>query len=364
MENQYDIIVIGAGPSGANFARFIDAQKYKVLLLDGSEGHDKVCGGLISPDAQEILARYDLCLPKDILVSPQLFSVRTLDLANNMVRHYRRSYLNVDRKKLDDFFRSLVPPEIDRLCGRCKQVRKTQNGYEIETVGGEKLSCKYIVGADGASSNLRLSLFRYKKLQKYVSIQQWYPAGEANPYYSCIFDNETSSGCSWVFFKDGMTIFGGAFEPHNCREAFEIQKQKLINVGFLDPVAVANVQKTEACLVSRPHFGQGVFIGKDGAFLLGEAAGFISPSSFEGISYALASSEALADAFNKYNVDKKRQIRRLYKRKTARLKQKINLRCLKRPFMYNQHLRSCVMKSGVTSIKIKQPTVAKEFETK
>lgn len=355
MNKEYDIIVIGAGPAGANFARFIDHQKYNVLLLDGSEGHDKVCGGLISPDAQAILARYDLCLPKDILVSPQLFSVRTLDLSNNSTRHYRRNYLNVDRKKLDDFFRSLVPPQIDRINGRCKQVEKSNDGYALETIEGEKLYCKYVIGADGASSNLRLSLFRHKKLQKYVSIQQWYPAGEANPYYSCIFDNETSTGCSWIFFKDGMTVFGGAFEPHNCREAFETQKQKLIAAGFLNEKSVANVKKTEACLVSRPHFGQGIFIGKNGAFLLGEAAGFISPSSFEGISYALASSEALADAFNKYSIDNERRIRFRYKRKTASLKRKINLRCLKRPFMYHPILRSMVMKSGLSSIKIKLP---------
>ena len=355
MKDQYDIIIVGAGPAGANLARFIDSHKYSVLLLDGSDGHDKVCGGLLSPDAQSIFARYDLCLPKDILVSPQLFSVRTIDLSNNAVRHYRRSYLNVDRKKLDCFLRGLVPDSVTVLHGRCKRVTKSENGYEIETVNGERLFCRSVVGADGASSNLRLSLFRHKKLQKYVSIQQWYPAGEANPYYSCIFDNETSTGCSWIFFKDGFAVFGGAFDPHNCREAFEVQKRKLIDLGYLDADSVANVQKTEACLVSRPRLGKGIYRGKAGAFLLGEAAGFISPSSFEGISYALASSEALADAFNRCSIDRLAKIHRLYNQKTNALKRKINLRCVKRPFMYHPLLRSMVMKSGMTSIKIKKP---------
>ena len=349
----YDIIVVGAGPAGANFCRFIDTDKYRVLLIDGSDGHDKVCGGLISPDAQDILARYDICLPKDILVSPQLFSVRTIDLSNNLVRHYRRNYLNVDRKKLDDFFRSLIPSGIEQISGRCKKVTDCGDFYEIELVSGEKFLCKHIVGADGASGNVRLSLFKKYPLHKYVAIQQWFAAGDTNPYYSCVFDNETSSGCSWIFFKDEMLIFGGAFDIKNCREAFEEQKKKLVANGFVDSEVFSAPKKTEACLVSRPKLKGGIFRGKGRSFLIGEAAGFISPSSFEGISYALHSGEALADAFNSCSADKAKKIMQRYRKKTAKLSTKIKMRCLKRPFMYGRVLRAAVMKSGITSIKIK-----------
>jgi flavin-dependent dehydrogenase len=353
MRTKYDIIIVGAGPAGANLARLLNAEKYNTLLIDGSYGHKKVCGGLISPDAQDILARYDICLPKDILVSPQLFSVRTIDLSNNLVRHYRRSYLNADREKLDEFFKSLIPRNIDRISGRCKSVKKNKNEYEIELVSGEIFTCRYIVGADGASSNVRLSLFRQKPLKKYVAIQQWFSAGKTNPYYSCIFDNETSSGCSWIFFKDGMLIFGGAFDPQNCRDAFEKQKSKLVERGFVDKIAFQSPQKTEACLVSRPYISKGIFRGRNGAFLVGEAAGFISPSSFEGISYALYSGEALADALNRHSIDEISKIHRYYKSKTLKLEKKICILCLKRPFMYNKALRRLVMRSGITSINIK-----------
>lgn len=352
---RYDIIIIGAGPAGANFARLVNSEKYKILMIDGSEGKNKVCGGLISPDAQDILAGYDICLPKDILVSPQLFSVRTIDLTNNIVKHYRRSYLNVDRKKLDELFKILVPPTVDKVIGRCKHVLKRNNEYEVELTSGEKYTCRYIIGADGASSKVRSSLFKHKRLHQYVAIQQWFSAGETNPYYSCIFDNQTSSGCSWIFFKDGNMIFGGAFDSKGCREAFEQQKRKLIEQGYVDKGAFDSPQRTEACLVSRPKLADGIYTGCNGAFLLGEAAGFISPSSFEGISYALYSGEALADAFNKLGSDRSPKIHNFYLRKTLKLKIKILLRCIKRPFMYNKHLRKLVMKSGLTSIKMKNP---------
>lgn len=55
------------------------------------------CGGLLSEDAQRSLARYDITLPKDVLVDPQIFSVKTIDLGAGLVRHYQRTYLNMDR---------------------------------------------------------------------------------------------------------------------------------------------------------------------------------------------------------------------------------------------------------------------------
>lgn len=102
MKNNYDIIILGAGPAGSNFARRIDSKKYNVLLVNGAKQKGaKPCGGLISPDAQGLLAEYNINLPKDVLVNPQLFSVKTIDLESEQVTYYRRSYMNVDRIKFE-----------------------------------------------------------------------------------------------------------------------------------------------------------------------------------------------------------------------------------------------------------------------
>lgn len=348
----YDVVIVGAGPAGANLARLIDTEKYRVLIVDGSEGREKVCGGLISPDAQNVLARYDLSLPGNVLVSPQLFSVRTIDLSNGLTRYYRRNYINVDRDALDGFFRSLIPNDVELVRARCEAVSRLDGGYSLELSGGRRLECAYLVGADGASSVIRRELFKNKKIQKYVAIQQWFEAGQVNPNYSCIFDNATSSGCSWVFFKDGMMIFGGAFDKENCRDAFEAQKTKLEVLGAVEKGAFDEPKRTEACLVSRPKLSGGIFRGANGVFFIGEAAGFISPSSFEGISYALLSAEALAEAFNSRRGS--RSVLFAYKRRSASLAAKVKIKCLKRPFMYNKLLRRLVMKSGLSAIKLKK----------
>ena len=146
-------------------------------------------------------------------------------------------------------------------------------------------------------------------------------------------------------------VFGGAFAPEHCREAFEEQKRKLIDLGVVSKKQFDSPVRTEACMVARPHFLEGIFRGTNGAFLIGEAAGFISPSSLEGISFALASGEALAEAFEK-GVDSK-AILRYYKRNTDKLCLKVKAKCMKRPFMYNRVLRAAIMKTGVAAIQIK-----------
>ena len=89
--------------------------------------------------------------------------------------------------------------------------------------------------------------------------------------------------------------------------------------------------------------------GKDRVFLVGEAAGFISASSFEGLSSAMYSGKILADAFaqgESYDDVQKR-----YRRSTLILKLKLRVKSVKRFFLCNPFTRKLIMKSGIQSIR-------------
>ena len=101
MNADYDVIIIGLGPAGAALARLL-APHMRVLALDRKTDSSglKPCGGLLAPDAQKALARFDLTLPNGVLADPQIFSVSVLDLDSGLARRYQRFYINMDRHNL------------------------------------------------------------------------------------------------------------------------------------------------------------------------------------------------------------------------------------------------------------------------
>ncbi len=363
MTRAYDIVIVGGGPAGAVCAKELAElmPTLKILLIDGqTERNPKVCGGLLAPDAQRMFAMLGLTLPKEILADPQIFDVETIDLEKRQVRYYQRHYLNMDRYAFDKWLISLIPPAVEVIRGRCEDIRMASTGEESDgflltvRVKGEieSLRTRYVVGADGASSIVRRACFKNKSHpKKYVAIQQHfpYPAEPTDgslPPYSCIFDPKTSDSCSWTIRKEGVLIFGGAFAPQNCREAFETQKARLeafLGVSFGAPV------KTEACQVTSPRKRGDLLPGKPHVFLVGEAAGFISASSFEGISSAVLSARLLAEAFAEgYQQDR---ILPLYTKKTRKLRGKLCGKMQKRRVLCSPFLRWCIMKSGIQSME-------------
>ena len=134
-ENMFDAVIIGLGPAGSRLARLL-AGKYNVLCLDkkvAEGGFEKPCGGLLAPDAQKILARFDLTLPKSVLVDPQLFAVRTLDLSSGLTRYYQRFYVNMNRAKFDRWLISLIPASVPVYAG-AKVIKITRNENGVFTV--------------------------------------------------------------------------------------------------------------------------------------------------------------------------------------------------------------------------------------
>ncbi len=351
----YDITIVGAGPAGSTLARLLD-KRYKVLLLDRrdlidgeNEKRMKCCGGLLAPDAQQMLGKMGLAVPTDVLVDPQLFLVRTIDFDNFQERFYQRFYFNMDRKRFDEWLVSLIPENVAMAMGcRFNSLSENKEGYDIAFMYNNKIyteKTKVIVGADGAWSSVRKQLFGEKDtLKKYITIQEWFETDEAVPYYGAIFDSEITDFYSWTISKNGQLIIGSALAPEkDAQQKFESLKNNLREYGFSFNKRV----RREGAYLLRPRKGD-ILTGNDHAALVGEAGGFISPSSAEGISYALRSAHALALSLNEGVED----FQKRYRKSIVNLRSNIALKQLKSPAMYNKTLRGLVMKSGLLSSKV------------
>lgn len=347
MKFDYDLLIVGLGPAGSTLAR-LTAPRMRVLALDKKRetgGFEKPCGGLLAPDAQKALARFNLTLPKRVLADPQIFSVDVLDLDSGLRRKYQRFYLNMDRHKFDRWLRSLIPPAADvKENARCTALERANGGFLVrwtDDEGAHQASARYVAGADGASSLVRNTFFPDREIRAYTAIQQRFKDEQPSASYGCVFDAENTDCYSWYLSKDGQWIFGGAYPVQKSRERFEEQKRKLAARGF----RFGPVLKTEACTVLRPLPGQLHAPARDGVFLTGEAAGWVSPSSLEGISSAFNGARLLARALQSKHPE------RSYNLRTLPLRLKLTLKLLKCPFLYRPLLRGLIMKSAWRALK-------------
>ncbi len=372
---KYDVIIVGAGPAGSVLAWKLP-KKLQVLVIDKRHLMDpelvqkeaKCCGGMLDHSAQKELAHLGLPLPREVIMPPQIFTVRAIDFDSRMERYYQRNYMNIDRAEFDAFLLSQTEGRDNvRILTGASVYRIEEKGNEVSVFvrsdegKTEEYTADHLVGCDGASSIVRryvISQYRPKiRLPRvYASIQEWHKVSEPVPYYGAMFDHRVTDYYSWTIpktiGKENYLLLGSAIPAdRNVKECFEILRADMTTRGF----AVQNPVKTTGAVILRPRMWGSIYTGDGRILLCGEAAGLISPSSSEGISFALRSGEALAKSFAKAFVSSG-ELRKLYEKKLKHLKFSIMLKSFKSPVMYKAPLRSLVFRTRALSMKVLKDT--------
>jgi flavin-dependent dehydrogenase len=348
--NHVNVVIIGAGVAGSIFAMNAPAN-LSISIIDKKrlnhepDGFQKPCGGLLSPDAQKTLSKLQMSLPLEVCASPQMFSVKTVDIDQELTNHYQRHYINIHRHRFDLWLVSQIPSHVnivDNAVVKTINFKTSPHSLTYER-DGETLSLTFdmCIGADGAKSIVR-SYLNAPKIRQYLAIQEQFALNDLQPHLGCFFSQEVTDSYGWINVKDHALEFGSALPLQDSLKRFEHFKSQLISRGY----PLTQTLHKEACLVNSPSNINQIFLGEGLCLLIGEAAGWISPSSLEGISYAMDSALLAADAMHSKNPLKK------YKHSSWKLKFKIFLKILKAVVLYTPWIRNIVMRSRLEAIRI------------
>ncbi len=291
--DNYDIIIIGAGPAGC-VAAYELANEFDVLLIEKGElPQNKPCGGLLCEESIDILKKWEGV--SDILISPSFVTLGYIDFDSKITIQTNRQFWNTDRKRFSSWLLSRLPQKVTILSHTVfRDLKILDDGVEVVVKHRRnlRLKTKYLIGADGTTSSVRKAISNISP--KRSTLYQVLVDGsneDANNFTWFIFDSSITKHYSWVIPKGNHTIVGTTLEG-NDRKSMDLLLKK-VSEELKISTEIIEKEGHPATVIGNLDE---IVLGTDNVLLVGEAAGLISPSSFEGISYALESGLMAAQA--------------------------------------------------------------------
>jgi geranylgeranyl reductase len=293
---QFDVAVVGGGPSGATAAHDLAKQGASVLLLDKA-GRIKPCGGAIPPR----LVR-DFDIPHHLLVA-RIGGARIVSPTRREVEMpIDNNYVGmVDRDVFDEWLRERAAQAgAARRTGTYESLEHSGDGATIFYRAGEETKrafARLVIGADGALSKVGRQnvpgadrmpyVFAYHEI---VRMPETAPHGYLADRCDVIYRGALSPDFYAWIFPHGKTASIGTGSSCKGFSLKDAVKTLRADTG-LDGAETVRREGAPIPLKPLKRWDNGKNV-----LLAGDAAGVVAPASGEGIYYAMLGGRLAAEA--------------------------------------------------------------------
>ncbi len=266
---KYDVVIVGAGPAGLKAGEVLSNAGKSVLILEKNKVvGDKVCAGGVTTKILDFI-------PKKVLGRSFRTAILHSPHDTTKINFKKVIGFTVERKKLGKYMANAA-----RKAGA--EIRLDHGVTKIKKnsliVGNKEIKFDYLIGADGSNSIVRKSL---GLPEKFIGEGLQYITKKPFKYLEFFFDvDKFGSWYGWIFPHKNHTSIGvGVGLGQNisrlkknfddwCKDEFDVSKAKF-----------------QAGVINTDYRGY-KFKSK---FLVGDAAGFASGLTGEGIYFAILS---------------------------------------------------------------------------
>ena len=311
LDSTYDIVIVGAGPSGAIATLYAKRAGLSVCLVDKETfPRDKICGDALSGKAVTILRELDLFKAVGDLPGAKIHTVTFGSPDNTLVdidltRSNRQDFLTgfvIRRKILDNFLfsksREVADTTMEGFTVRevlkegetvCGVSGKSESGESIE------LKAKVVFGADGFNSVIarKLDLYSHDPKHWVVALRCYYKGvKDLTDQIELHYVDEVIPGYFWIFpLEDGYANIGIGMLHEYIKSDLKValnnaMTSEAFKARFADAEPMEEPIGWNLPVGSKHRKNHG-----NGFMLLGDAAGLIDPFTGEGIGNAFFSAK-------------------------------------------------------------------------
>ncbi|MDR0981111.1 MAG: NAD(P)/FAD-dependent oxidoreductase [Methanocalculaceae archaeon] len=296
----YDVVISGAGPAGCITAKLLADSGYSVLIAEKMAiPRRRSCSGILIQKSVGILEHTFGKIPQAVYAEPHLNKGMILTTDTGMIVPIEGFCLSIWRS-FHDYW--MIMEAVDAGVVFLEETPVTgfieKKDYIAVRLGGRNasnISARVLAGCDGPAGTIRRKL--RGKPGDCITTHQVYSKGEIDldpAYFHTFLQPELSDYDAWCAVKDNYIITGVGV--HHASDAGRYHKKFLAYLAENHHARLSVREFEERWLLPHITLENPVDKGEGRVFLAGDAANLLNPLA-EGISSALVSGSAFADAF-------------------------------------------------------------------